>query len=164
VRFWDSSAVVPLLVSQAGTERADAWFREDRELVLWTLTGVEIASVLWRLVRDGALAEADARVAEQRAAELAAASRVVVDVDAVKVYARRLLRVHALRATAALQLGAALVWAGGRPEGRSLCTLDERLASAAHREGFLVVHTPAASGTGDSDGISGCLPNGATGV
>jgi hypothetical protein len=44
---------------------------------------VEITSDLWRLVREGALAEADARVAEQRAAELAAASRVVVDVDSV---------------------------------------------------------------------------------
>jgi uncharacterized protein len=137
VRFWDSSAIVPLLVSQAGSDRADAWFREDPELVLWTLTGVEITSAVWRLVREGALPEADARVAEQRAAELAAASRVVVDVDSVKAYARRLLRVHTLRAADALQLGAALVWANGRPEGRRLCTLDDRLAIAGQREGFL---------------------------
>lgn len=99
---------------------------------------MEITSALWRLVREGALAEDDARLAEQRAAELAAASRAVVDVDAVKAYAKRLLRVHALRAADALQLGAALVWANGRPQGRSLCTLDERLAQAARREGFSV--------------------------
>lgn len=139
MRFWDSSAVVPLLVEQTGSDRADAWIREDAELVLWTLTGVEITSALWRLVREGALLEADARLAEQRAAELAAASRVVVDMDSVKAYAQRLLRVHTLRAADALQLGAALVWANGRPEGRRLCTLDERLATAAQREGFLVV-------------------------
>jgi uncharacterized protein len=139
MRFWDSSAIVPLLVSQTGSERVDAWFREDRELVLWTLTGVEITSALWRLAREGALIEGHARVAEQRAAELAAASRVVIDVDAVKAYAQRLLRVHTLRAADALQLGAALVWANGRPDGRSLCTLDDRLALAAQREGFLVV-------------------------
>jgi uncharacterized protein len=137
--FWDSSAIVPLLVLQTGSERADTWFREDRELVLWTLTGVEITSALWRLVREGALIEGHARVAEQRAAELAAASRVVVDVDSVKAYAQRLLRVHMLRAADALQLGAALVWANGRPEGRRLCTLDDRLALAAQREGFDVV-------------------------
>jgi uncharacterized protein len=137
VRFWDSSAVVPLLVSQTGSDRADEWFREDQELVLWTLTGVEITSAVWRLVREGSLSEADARVAEQRAAELAAASRVVVDVDSVKAYARRLLRVHTLRAADALQLGAALVWANGRPEGRRLCTLDDRLALAGQREGVL---------------------------
>jgi len=139
MRFWDSSAIVPLLVSQTGSERADAWFREDRDVVLWTLTGVEITSALWRLVREGALVEGHAHVAELRAAELAAASRVVVDVDAVKAYAQRLLRVHTLRAADALQLGAALVWANGRPAGRSLCTLDDRLALAAQREGFLVV-------------------------
>jgi uncharacterized protein len=139
MRFWDSSAIVPLLASQTGSERADEWFREDRELVLWTLTGVEITSALWRLVREGALIEGHARVAEQRAAELAAASRVVVDVDSVKAYAQRLLRVHMLRAADALQLGAALVWANGRPEGRRLCTLDDRLALAAQREGFDVV-------------------------
>jgi hypothetical protein len=33
------------------------WFREDPELVLWTLTGLEIASALWRLVREGSLGE-----------------------------------------------------------------------------------------------------------
>jgi uncharacterized protein len=139
MRFWDSSAIVPLLVSQSGSERADAWFREDRDLVLWTLTGVEITSALWRLVREGALVEGDARVAERRAAQLAAASRVVVDLDGVRAYALRLLRVHSLRAADALQLGAALVWANGRPDGRSLCTLDERLALAAQREGFVIV-------------------------
>jgi uncharacterized protein len=139
MRFWDSSAVVPLLVAQSGSQRADAWFREDREVVLWTLNGVEITSAFWRLVREGALDEGHARAAEQRAAELAAASRVVVDVDGVKTYAQRLLRVHTLRAADALQLGAALVWANGRPEGRSLCTLDDRLALAARREGFLVL-------------------------
>jgi uncharacterized protein len=139
MRFWDSSAIVPLLVAQSGSERVDAWFREDRELVLWTFTGVEITSALWRLVREGALIEGDARVAERRAAELAAASRVVVDLDSVKAYAVRLLRVQSLRAADALQLGAALVWANGRPEGRMLCTLDDRLRQAAQREGFVVV-------------------------
>jgi uncharacterized protein len=138
VRFWDSSAIVPLLVGQSGSERVDEWFRADPEIALWTLTGVEITSALWRLVREGALAEAEAGLAEQRAAELAAASRTVVDVDAVKSYAQRLLRVHSLRAADALQLAAALVWANGHPQGRFLCTLDDRLAQAARREGFVV--------------------------
>jgi uncharacterized protein len=84
------------------------------------------------------LRESDARLAERRAAELTVASRVVVDVDAVKSYVTRLLRVHSLRAADALQLAAALVRANGQPEGRLLCTLDERLAGAARREGFVV--------------------------
>jgi hypothetical protein len=38
----------------------------------------------------------------------------------------------------ALQLGAALHWAEGHPQGRTLHTLDSRLALAAEREGFAV--------------------------
>lgn len=82
--------------------------------------------------------ETDAQLAESRAQELAAASYTVADIEAVKAMARRLLRVHALRAADALQLGAALVWAGGRPQGKTLHTLDDRLALAGRREGFEV--------------------------
>jgi hypothetical protein len=70
--------------------------------------------------------------------ELVASSHVVVDVDAVKALARRLLRLHALRAFDALQLGAALQWAAGHPDTRIVHTLDARLALAAQREGFRV--------------------------
>ena len=136
MRFWDSSAVVPLLIRQPGSVRADRWFADDPAVALWTLTPVEITSALWRLVREGELAEEDARGADRRAEELAAASHTVVDAEGVKSVARRLLRVHALRAADALQLGASLVWAGGRPQGKTLHTLDERIALAARREGF----------------------------
>ena len=44
--------------------------------------------------------------------------------------ARRLLRVNALRASDALQLAAALTWAG-TGEGHRLATFDDRLALAA---------------------------------
>ncbi len=114
----------------------DQWFDADPSLALWTLTPVEITSALWRLARAGALGEDDARHAESRTRELAAASRIVIDVEAVKPLAQRLLRVHELRAADALQLGAALVWSGGRPQGKTLHTLDDRLARAARREAF----------------------------
>jgi uncharacterized protein len=136
VRFWDSSAVVPLVIHQAAAARADRWFAADPSLVLWRLTPVEITSALWRLARDGSLSEDDARTAEARADELAAASRMVADTERVEALARRLLRVHALRAADALQLAAALVWVSGRPQGQMLHTLDTRLALAARREGF----------------------------
>ncbi len=138
MKFWDSSAVVPLLVRQAASARVDEWFEADTRIALWTLTPVEITSALWRLVRDGAVREADAQAAELRAQQLADASHTVTDVDSVKAIARRVLRVHALRAGDALQLAAAMVWAGGRPAGRTLVTLDDRLAASARREGFEV--------------------------
>jgi uncharacterized protein len=55
VRFWDTSAVVPLLVEQQTSSRVAVWVREDEAIVLWTLTPVEIVSALRRLVRDNAL-------------------------------------------------------------------------------------------------------------
>lgn len=136
MRFWDSSAVVPLLVRQGASGQVDGWFRDDSSLAVWTLTPIEITSALWRLVREGILAEEHARTTERRAEELTAASHVVADVESVKALATRLLRVHNLKAADAMQLGAALVWAAGRPRGKMLHTLDDRLGVAARREGF----------------------------
>jgi predicted nucleic acid-binding protein len=125
-----------LLIEQQQSERVDRWFAEDAQLALWTLTPVEITSALWRLVREGLLNDEIALMAEARSHELMGAAHVVVDIEMSAALAQRLLRVHALRAGDALQLGAALVWSNGRPEGRILHTLDERLAWAARREGF----------------------------
>ena len=142
MRFWDSSAVVPLIVAQAASPQADGWLSEDPELALWTLTSVELASAIRRLVREGVLGEREANTAEARADELIRASHVIFNVETVQAQARRLLRLHPLRAADAMQLGAALEWAGGRPAGRFLHTLDAQLAVAATREGFHVVPEP----------------------
>ena len=59
--------------------------------------------------------------------------------DQVRALASRLLRVHALPAADAFQLGAALLAAEGHPGSLTLVSLDERLALAAEREGLRVV-------------------------
>jgi len=58
---------------------------------------------------------------------------------AVRDRARRLLRVHSLRAGDALQLAAALVAAEGRPGTLPFVSLDDRQRRAADREGLDVV-------------------------
>ena len=138
MRFWDSSAIVPLLVRQKSSPLAEVWVTEDADMTVWTLTSVEVLSAFRRLVREQGLDEERAVIAERRLDELVRACHVVVDVTAVKRLASRLLRFHPLRAFDALQLGAALLWAEGHPEGRTLHTLDTRLGSAAEREGFVV--------------------------
>ncbi len=138
MRFWDSSALVPLVVEQPGSAQAERWMVEDADAVTWTLAQVEVVSALRRLVRDGLLAERAATQAESVCDELLARSHVVRGVERAKEVARRLLRVHALRAADALQLAAALAWAEGRPAGLILHTFDVRLALAAEREGFRV--------------------------
>jgi predicted nucleic acid-binding protein len=57
----------------------------------------------------------------------------------VRVTARRLLRVHNLRAADSLQLAAALVASEGHPASLEIVSLDDRLIDAAQREGFTVL-------------------------
>ncbi len=75
----------------------------------------------------------------QRLDSLAAAWDEVHPGERIRRTARRLLRVHPLRAADALQLGAALVGADNHPESLDFVTLDTRLADAARREGFQVL-------------------------
>jgi predicted nucleic acid-binding protein len=58
--------------------------------------------------------------------------------DRIRAQALRVLRLHPLRAADALQLAAALEWSGS-PAAGTMVTFDERLATAAAREGFAVV-------------------------
>jgi len=134
--------VVPLVVYQPASGQAERWIAEDADAVTWTLTPVEVVSALRRLVRDGDLMERAALEAEALAANLLRRTHTVTDVERVKALACRLLRVHSLRGADALQLGAAMAWADGQPEGLVLHTFDRRLALAAEREGFRVVPTP----------------------
>jgi len=70
MRFWDSSALVPLLMTQPLSSKTDKWVAEDGELAVWTLTPIELASAVLRLVREGALQETAANQAESRIDEL----------------------------------------------------------------------------------------------
>jgi predicted nucleic acid-binding protein len=142
VRFWDSSALVPLVVRQPRSSETETWIREDPELVTWTLARVEVASALCRLVRERELGERHAHDAEAVLSELLRRTHVVTDVDRVQALACRLLRVHDLRAADALQLGAAIAWADGQPGGLVLHAFDRRLGLAAEREGFRVAPAP----------------------
>lgn len=144
MRFWDTSALVPLVVEEATTNLAEAWVREDGELVVWTLTSVEIVSALERRVREGVLGAREALSAEDLSSEILESAHEIGAVERAKALARRLLRTHPLRAADALQLAAALLWAEGAPSGALIHTFDQRLGLAALREGFRVLPDPAA--------------------
>lgn len=138
MRFWDASAIVPLLVEEPGSARAQALRDEDAQVVVWWGTPVECASALARLRREGALSVAEDGAASRRLDRLRRSWFEVLPVDQVRAQALRVLRVHSLRAADALQLAAALEWAG-TPAAGEMVTRDERLAAAAELEGFVVV-------------------------
>jgi predicted nucleic acid-binding protein len=138
MRFWDSSALVPIVVREPNTPSVRALLESDPEVVLWWAARVECESAVARQRREGLLSsegEAQARRVLERFFQVAGE---VPATDRVRDSAIRLLRVHTLRAADALHLAAALTWADGPPAGRELVTFDERLADAASREGFSV--------------------------
>lgn len=138
MRFWDSSAIIPLTVTEASTDAMRATAEEDPVMCVWWATEVECVSALARLEREGALTDTATTVALERLDLLADSWNEVQPVVAVRGAARRLLRVHPLRTADALQLAAAVVAAEGQPASLEIITLDERLAAAARREGFTV--------------------------
>jgi uncharacterized protein len=137
MRFWDASAVVPLLLEQPASARARTLLAEDPAVVIWWGTPVECASALARLRRDGHLSTADEAAANARAEAYRLGWYEMLPGDSLRAQALRVLRLHPVRAADALQLAAALEWSG-TPASGSMVTFDERLAEAATREGLAV--------------------------
>lgn len=136
MRYWDSSALVPLQVHQNSTRRLRDLYAHDPQVAAWTLSDLEVRSALQRLFREGALSAVGARAAVEALESLWASVHVVSAIDPVKLRARRLLGVHPLSAADALQLGAALAVCYDDPRGWEFVCLDQRLAEAARQEGF----------------------------
>ncbi len=145
MRFWDSSAIVPLLVRDGPTEAMRVLGQEDPQMLVWWATEVECVSATARLERQGDLTSDGTLAALERLDALASAWSEVQPLTAVRRAARRLLRVHSLRAADALQLAAAVVASEGHPASLEIVTLDDRLTEAARREGFVVRGTAGRS-------------------
>jgi uncharacterized protein len=138
VNFWDSSAVIPLLVREEETSHRQEQLRDDPRMVVWWACRLECSSALNRLRRDGNLDEDGLAVALGALETLADGWYEVQPTSEVRARAMRLLRVHPLRAADSLQLAAALIATIEDPAHLPFVTADDRLREAARREGFPV--------------------------
>jgi predicted nucleic acid-binding protein len=139
LRFWDSSALVPLLIDEPTTVAAMRLYAADPSVVAWWAARTECLSGFTRREREGRLSPADVVRAMSRLTALAEQWQEVDPAEVVRTTAGRLLRTHPLRAADAFQLAAAIVAADGVPRSLPFVTLDARLALAASREGFPVL-------------------------
>jgi hypothetical protein len=139
VRFWDSSALVPLLVTEAATTSLNSIAANEAGRQVWWATETECASALTRKLREGSLGVSDMALGFRRLRRLADDWLEIEPSDHLREIANRFLRVHPLRTADALQLAAAFVAADGRPSSLEIITLDDRLADAARKEGFTLV-------------------------
>ncbi len=139
MRFWDSSALVPLFVNERGTTRAEGWLREDPVVIVWASTRVELLSAFARRRREEPGAARRLSAARREMIVAWADWSEITTIEVVRRHAERLVESHPLRAADAFQLGAALVAADGDPTALAFVTFDDAQADAAEREGFHVL-------------------------
>ena len=134
--FWDSSAVVTLLIAESRSPETVALLRADPVPGIWWTSPLECQSALHRRQREGILSPSELGEALVRLRRLAADFDVVAPSVGLRDQAGLVLARHALRAADALQLAAALLWAEQAPSGEGFVCLDDRLREAARHEGF----------------------------
>jgi uncharacterized protein len=135
MRFWDSSALVPLILVEPRSADVERLLREDEHIVTATIAPLEVTSALWRRKHQNELDAAEIHEAESLFAMISENWRSLAQTADVIDRAVDLLSRHRLRTLDALQLATALTFAG---DDRSLpfVTLDSRLSTAARAEGF----------------------------
>jgi uncharacterized protein len=138
MKFWDSSAVIPLLVPELMSVSMQEFFKSDPVIIAWWATEIECTSAIARRHRLGQLPEQTTEEAFRRLNALRASWHEVEPSEEIRESAKRLLRVHDLRTADALQLAAAFFAAEARPSTLEFTSLDERLLAAARREGFFI--------------------------
>lgn len=139
MRFWDASAIVPLVVEEPEREAMLTLLEQDDVMLVWWATPVECTSAIVRRERDGTLTAAQAAASLKRLRYLKERWHEVQPSAVLRDVAERLLRVHPLRAADSLQLAAAIIAAEREPATLDLVSLDDRLGDAASREGFHVL-------------------------
>lgn len=135
MRFWDTSALIPLCVDEPESISVKALLQDDPGMVVWWGSIIECWSALARRRREGMLQGADEESARTLLRMLQESWIEVLPGEDIRAHAGRLLRLHPIRSADAVQLAAALVWAGDPPAG-DIVVYDRRLREAARLEGL----------------------------
>lgn len=139
MRYWDTSAIIPLLVQEEASEDRARHLAEDSLIITWWGTRIECVSALNRRLRSGDLDRKGIQQSLRLLDELTNSWAEVLPGDSIRNQAIRLLRVHPLRANDSLQLAAALITAGDTPRTLDFVCGDERLIEAAELEGLRIL-------------------------
>jgi predicted nucleic acid-binding protein len=136
LRFWDTSAIVPLLVEEPHTPRMLVLASDPVARALWWGTPVEVRAALCPRERAREITGQLVHESLHAFRAFAQAAREVSTTLGLRNRAERLVRVHPLRAADSLQLAAALMVADSDLSSVEFVCLDERLRQTATREGL----------------------------
>lgn len=138
MKFWDASAVVPLLLPEQESDYCLQILKGDQEVLLWCLSRVEVVSALTRRLREQSLTLDQFQAAKTRFRQILESSYQITALERVMNRAVRLLEVHTLHAADACQLASSLIATQEDPDRLPIICFDEPLKEAAMKEGFIV--------------------------
>lgn len=139
MRFWDASALVPLVTQDDDSAMLENLYGDGSGIWVWWVTPVEIASSIARRERSREMSAQTATQAYATLARMGATWHEILPGQPLRESAKRLLRIHPLRSADSLQLASALALAASDPEPLEFVSSDARLAEAASREGLKVI-------------------------
>jgi len=142
--FWDTSALVPLLIEEGASRDARSRLRRCQPVVWWGSI-VEVHSDICRLRRERQITDSQEQGALARARLLSQAWREILPADEVRESAIQLVDSYFLKASDGLQLAASLIWCKNKPASRDFICGDRRLSEAARSAGFSVIDLTRAS-------------------
>jgi len=144
MRFWDTSALVPLFVSETASNTVSLLYKSDPEItVAWTAS-IECTSACVRRHRERRLTDTHLAQLLGRLQLLSRSWNIAEPTSAVRIGAERLVARHGLRADDAIQLASAMAIAEFTTPVSEIVCLDRRLTLAATAEGLRVVPEPPA--------------------
>jgi predicted nucleic acid-binding protein len=139
MKFWDTSAIIPLIIDQACSSEIKEIFKPDTRMVVFWGTYIECHSALSRLHRENILTREGLRDAIKLLDVLNNYWTEILPGNLLKEQSVRVISIHGLKTLDSLQLASALIWTNKNPKGNGFVSLDRQLREAAGREGFNVL-------------------------
>lgn len=133
---------------EPASERIEPLLQRDPEVAFWWGAPLECGEALLAAHRKERISAGDLQKARSVIDHLRARAFEVQPTEEVRARTLRILSVHVLKAAAALELAAALIWCRERTHGVAFVSLHPPLRLAAALEGFRVlpyadeVHAP----------------------
>lgn len=139
MRFWDTSAIVPLLVAETASEATADLYRADANIVVAWTTSIECASAFIRKHRERQLSDQQVASLLGRLDEARRRWSIAEPTEPLRSSAERMVARHGLHAADAIQLASAALAAQVDTAPLEFVCFDKRLAAAAVAEGLRVL-------------------------
>jgi hypothetical protein len=139
MKFWDSSAIIPLCIDQEKSGELKKLAKKDSGIVCWWGTWAECHSAFSRLYREKILNEKTLVYSQKILVRLREAWLQIEPSIEMMNTVKHVLYSQPLKAADSLQLTAALVWCDHKPDDHEFVCLDSHLSKAARLESFTVV-------------------------